>query len=279
MASSGGFHFSKNQLFANNSGTAKPGYSGDFTGTVTQPTLSAMKPEILMVSRSEGCREMFSVLARNESLATRTCEDAFVALDMVAGLGYAGVVQDLDLPGAESVLRLAHMLPAEKRPVVMALVSARQHVASAYELGVNFVLYKPLREEQVQRTLRASRGFMRAERRRAQRRPMRHLLHFDLPGEVCCPALLLDVSESGMAIQTIGAFPQTADLPFRLELPRGIKIRGLAEPVWTDSRGRAGLAFAQLSLRDQHSLESWLRSREEQNASREPQLAELALRT
>ena len=170
------------------------------------------------------------------------------------------MVVDLDHSDAKSAIEMTHLLPTTERPVVFAMVGPKIHVATAYECGANFVLYKPLQLEQVLRSLRAARGFMPAERRRSARHGVRHLVHFDIPGEACHPALLLEVSATGMSVQTTGAMSLTENVPFRLQLPQGPAVKGSAEVIWTDSSGRAGLMFSRMAAHTRDRIQSWLTS-------------------
>ncbi len=214
--------------------------------------------------------------ARQAHLLPDVCDTSYHAMERLGASNYSALVLDLESPGAENVLRMAHLLPVPERPVVFALVSPRMHVATAYECGANFVLYKPLQPEQVLRSLRAARGFMPMDRRRSSRHDVRYLVHFDLPGAVCYPALLLDVNADGMSVQTTGAIPLTKSMPFRLQLSHGQRVRGSAEVIWTDSSGRAGLMFSHLAALGRQRILSWLSSQRTNRTRRKPELARAA---
>jgi len=218
-----------------------------------------VKPNILFVAGRSSCVQVLQSAAQQASLLPDVCDTAAHAVERLVSQDYSALVVDLEACGAENVLRMAHLLPASERPVVFAMVSDRTPVATAYEFRANFVLYKPLRAEQVLRSLRAARGFMTLERRRSARRPGNSLVHFDLPGSAGYPAMLLDVNASGMSVQTTGAIPLRDTVPFRLQLSGRI-VRGAAEVLWTDSSGRAGLIFSKLATQARQSIASWLSS-------------------
>jgi CheY-like chemotaxis protein len=224
-----------------------------------------MKPNILFVGGPSSCVDVLEGAARETDLLPDVCDTAYHAVERLIGHHYSALVIDLEAAGAENVLRMAHLLPAPERPVVFVMVSPRMPVATAYECGANFVLYKPLQPPQVLRSLRAARGFMPMERRRSQRRSSGRgsancLVHFDLPGEVCYPAMLLDVNASGISVQTTGAIPLRGSVPFRLQLAPGLPVRGSAELLWTDSSGRAGLMFSRLGAQGRQNIVTWLSS-------------------
>jgi hypothetical protein len=200
--------------------------------------------------------------AQQASLLPDVCDTAAHAVERLVNQSYSALVVDLEAVGAENVLRMAHLLPPAERPLVFAMVSDRTPVATAYEFRANFVLYKPLQAEQVLRSLRAARGFMPLERRRSARRSAKSLVHFDLPGSLGYPAMLLDVNATGMSVQTTGAIPLRDTVPFRLQLPQGGIVRGAAEVLWTDSSGRAGLIFSKLAAQARQSIVDWLSSQQ-----------------
>lgn len=235
-----------------------------------------MKPNILFVGGRSSSVQVLEGAAQEARLLPDVCDTAYHAMERLGAQHYSALVLDLEAAGAENVLRMAHLLPVLERPVVFAMVSPRTHVETAYESGANFVLYKPLQPEQVLRSLRAARGFMplnRAsdrsrdrsaglskDRRRSARHDVRYLVHFDLPGAVCYPALLLDMNADGMSVQTTGAIPLTKSMPFRLQLSHGQHVRGSAEVMWTDSSGRAGLLFSRLGAQGRQNIATWLSS-------------------
>ena len=219
-----------------------------------------MKPNILFVAGRSSCVQVLESAAQQTSLVPDVCDTADHAVERLAVNSYSALVVDMESHGAENVLRMAHLLPASKRPVLFAMVSSRTPVATAYEFRANFVLYKPLQPEQVLRSMRAARGFMPMERRRSARRTATTVVHFDLPASEGYPAMLLDVNATGMSVQTTGAIPMRDTVPFRLQLPQGAMVRGAAEVLWTDNSGRAGLLFSRLAAHGRHQIVEWLSS-------------------
>ncbi len=70
---------------------------------------------------------------------------------------------------------------------------------------------------------------------------------------------ILDISEDGMSIQTSTPLPVERNLNLSLDLSEtGTSIRTSGRVVWSDSSGRAGIHFAQLSAQSLHRLKEWL---------------------
>lgn len=71
--------------------------------------------------------------------------------------------------------------------------------------------------------------------------------------------LVVNLSEGGMAIQTMVSLKPGQTVKFALPL-EGIEagVRGMAEVIWCDRSGRAGLRFNDLTKDDRFLLSIWL---------------------
>src|SRR5246127_3942807 len=78
-------------------------------------------------------------------------------------------------------------------------------------------------------------------------------------GDVCpVPALVLDISEDGLAVQASEPLP-AAELPLRFILPgTTYMIEGSGEVTWADDSGRAGIFFSELTPTARRQLKAWL---------------------
>jgi hypothetical protein len=117
--------------------------------------------------------------------------------------------------------------------------------------------------EQVLRSLRAGRVFMRPDRRQSPRQKAESLVYLRF-GDVCpVPALVLDISEDGLAVQASEPLPAT-ELPLRFILPgTAYMIEGSGEVTWADDTGRAGIFFSELTPAARRQLKAWLGKRDQ----------------
>jgi hypothetical protein len=96
---------------------------------------------------------------------------------------------------------------------------------------------------------------------RTRRRPYRHktrtLTHVNL--DVANGAILRDLSEFGIAMQTVTplAPDQSVHLRFELPAPR-VRIEVAGRIAWTDSWGQAGVQFLNLPQRSERLLKEWI---------------------
>ena len=181
---------------------------------------------------------------------------------------YSALIVDFDLPGAAQLVHMARMAPSERRPVVFALIGALTDVGSTFQAGANFVLYKPLVRDQMERSLRAGQAFMRPDRRKSRRQKMESLVYLRF-GDVCpVPALVLEISEDGLSVQASEPLP-AAELPLRFILPgTSCMIEGSGEVTWADDSGRGGIFFSHLSSSARRHLKTWLAKRDRKKRSK-----------
>ncbi len=217
-----------------------------------------MKRHALVVSRCPSVLRVLQPVLEEAGFRVTTCQSSYQAMERLAAADCTALVQDMELPGAEFVMRMARMSPDHLRPVIFGVLGDNSYVETALNWGANFLLYKPLETAQVERCLRIGQSFAGDERRRAMRREARSLVHFDV-GSLFYPALLQDLSESGMAVQTAAPLPEGVEFHFRVQLPNSRStIHGAGEIVWTDQRGRAGLFFTRLEGSSPIRLKAWL---------------------
>jgi CheY-like chemotaxis protein len=188
----------------------------------------------------------------------QVCLSAAEAAELLVQGHYSALVLDFALPGAAQVARMARMASPQRRPVVFAMLGVLTPVCGALQAGVNFVLYKPLVFEQVMRTLRAGQMFMRPSRRPSPRHKLEALVYLQL-GVAALPAIVLDLSERGLALQAAEPLPPVQNVPLRFVLPGTTHmVEATGEVIWADDEGRAGMFFSQLTAESRGYLKDWL---------------------
>src|SRR5579864_4600783 len=95
------------------------------------------------------------------------------------------------------------------------------------------------------------------KRQRAYRQKIRTLSQVNL--DVSNVAILRDLSEFGIALQTVVplALNQQVQLRFELAAPR-VRIETAGRIAWTDSWGQAGVQFLDLPQRSERLLKEWI---------------------
>jgi CheY-like chemotaxis protein len=162
-------------------------------------------------------------------------------------------------PKSTEILKTVRWLPSNNKAVVVAVATGGAGMREAFAGGADFVLSKPVQQEQATRTLWAGYGSMLRERRRY----FRHRL--DVPAEVQLesgektPARTLNISESGLAINANLKMRAGQKIWFSFTLPdTSLAISGSGQIVWTDARGQAGIHFEELKPQALLELKNWL---------------------
>ena len=220
-----------------------------------------MKLNALVMSRDHPSLRALAAILDVLEMEHETCPSSAEAVELLVHGHHSALVLDFDLPGAGQVARMARMASPQRRPVVFGMVSAFTPVGGAFQSGVNFVLYKPLDFEQVTRSLRAGQGFMKPNPRRSQRHPLEALVYLQF-GVAALPAIVLDLSEQGLALQAPEPLPPVQNVPLRFVLPgTSHLIEATGEVIWADEDGRAGVFFSGLTPVSRNHLRNWLAKR------------------
>jgi hypothetical protein len=209
------------------------------------------------------------------------CRSQQQALELILGGECSLLIADFASPEAGELVRLASLLPPPQKPVVLAVAEEYPGTGQAFQSGANRILYSPLASAQVRDALqeillngrkRAHRAghksgssrlsklarLTKNNRRAAPRSGITTLVYLELETGTL-PAIGVDLSEQGLAVQAPEPVPARARMPFRCLLPgTGHTLRGLADVIWTDAQGRAGMFFSHLPPSSRKLLKHWL---------------------
>lgn len=220
-----------------------------------------MGPNALLVCAERQSLKVLESLLDELEISHDACHCCADAIERAVSGQYSALVLDFDLEGCAQVGKLARMAAPQQRSVLFALVGASTPLNDTSHAGANVVLYKPLNLDQVRCSLRAGRELMRADRRRDSRHRVETLVYLQF-GIAAMPALVLDLSEQGIALQTPEPFPPVRAVPLRFALPgTSHMIDAVGEVIWSDDSGRAGLFFSQLKPNSRKYLNNWLLKR------------------
>ena len=144
--------------------------------------------------------------------------------------------------------------------MLIAIVDGEFNARPAFGMGANFVLYRPLSAERTRVSLRAARGLIRRERRRAPRIPLKTPASVAYPGAGELSATLNDLSEGGTSLTTSNRLPPACKVYFEFALPGQQQfVRLSGEVAWRDSTGRTGIRFLDVPQASRRLMQAWLR--------------------
>jgi hypothetical protein len=135
------------------------------------------------------------------------------------------------------------------------------------ETRLNFILYRPFNDDLFTRIVRAAYRPIAADRRANLRHKVSinvtscNLLH---QGEIRTlkAATIVNLSRTGMCLETSEILPQTARIQLSFLLPENeVRVRITGTVIWTHASGQGGIQFGQLEFDEQRKLEDWLDSK------------------
>lgn len=195
-------------------------------------------------------------------IVPQVCDDLLGAAAQLAAQTFDIVLIDFSdeaaaLQFTANIRKTSHNKTAQ----IIALIDARNNVRSLFSVGCNFVLYKPLSLETARDSLRSARGLMRREKRSSKRVRLNKKAAIAYASVENAPATLLDLSETGVRIQSEKTVPPSCRVYFQFSLPGQVSVVNIvSEVVWQDSVGRVGLRFANVPQASRKVLGEWLRS-------------------
>jgi CheY-like chemotaxis protein len=221
------------------------------------PALSA-----LLLSNNADAIQISRVLESSGFTVARAM-DAIVAHKLCKAQRFDLAVYDQDVSGA---MELASLRSPSSRPRVTVglLPSTAKHIA---ETRLNFIVYRPLNDDLFARIVRAAYRPIAADRRANLRHKVSihttscNLLH---QGEIrrLKAATIVNLSRTGMCVETSEILPQTARIQLSFLLPEnGVPVRVTGTVIWTHASGQGGIQFGQLEFEEQRKLEDWLDSK------------------
>jgi c-di-GMP-binding flagellar brake protein YcgR len=193
-------------------------------------------------------------------------------LELIDSQRFDAVVLDYraDQSSEEFVARLRRS--AKNRvSMLIAVVDSDFNARPVFGLGANFVLYRPLSSERTRISLRAARGLMRRERRRAPRTPLSSTTNVAYPGAPETNAVLSDLSDGGTLIQIDNRLPAACKVYFEFALPgQQQQVRLSGEVAWQDASGRTGIRFLDVPQSSRRLMQTWLQQNNVHPATERP---------
>jgi DNA-binding NarL/FixJ family response regulator len=181
------------------------------------------------------------------------------ALDRLNKSKVDALIVDCDLNGVNQFLHELRQNAPPTNTVPLVIMGGPQSRESLDATGALFSFAKPISVEQAVRTLSAARNMILDGRLRYHRADLEVpvAMTFDSHGQA--EGRLINVSQSGLQVQTHSPVETKKPLQVSFELP-GAKsaLKAKAEIVWQDAAGNVGIRFLKLTPRLQRVLQLWL---------------------
>jgi DNA-binding response OmpR family regulator len=228
----------------------------------------------LLVTKDDQAAEVLAPVLQNFGLTVQCCGYSD-AVCLVAEQRFQAVLVDFDDPHSATLVLQNTSSASQNHPITVALLSDKNKVRSVFGAGANFVLYKPLRAEHAETTLRAATALIKSERRSSFRVPIQvavklRLENGDHPAEI--EGILLDLSDTGMDVLAAQALYPGAGLRARFTLPDSpSEFEVMGEVAWANPNGESGVRFTGTPDSVRAALRCWLRDNSKAAPALEPE--------
>jgi CheY-like chemotaxis protein len=214
---------------------------------------------LLVCSDDRALRILRNVLGELE-IHVEHCADTVSAANKLAQHSFEAVIIDCNDEHSFGLLKSVRSGQQNRKSVAIAIIDARTNLQTAFKLGANFVVYKPISTEKAKSSFRAARALLKRERRRSVRLEVNIPAYFRFQDGEGEQASISGLSEGGLSVRLANSPGKKSGLiAFSFALPDTTTvIEATGMIAWQDSRSRAGIQFATLSEPSQHSLKEWL---------------------
>lgn len=221
-----------------------------------------MPNKILVVDDDAPTCELITEVLHAAEVEALSLTDSNAASTRLQKEKFDAVFLDAHMPrpdGIELTRQIRHSGLNLKTPIVIITGNGEQQfLTRAFEVGANFVLFKPVDRQALLRLLRATQGTIDRERRRFARVSVRCEVFITL-GHERVRGMTVDLSATGMLVQGECRFPVGARVEFRLSLASNrADLRGAARIVRFVGDDFMGLEFQSLAPPEVEALQTFL---------------------
>ena len=214
----------------------------------------------LVVCPDQDSASLLTLILSEMGMVVEHTPSIFRGLELLDSQRFDAIVLDYraDQSSEEFLARLRQSAK-NRASMLIAVVDSEFNARPVFGLGANFVLYRPLSSERTRMSLRAARGLMRRERRRAPRKPVHSTANLAYPGAPELNAVLTDLSEGGTSFHTANRLPSACKVYFEFALPGQQQLVRLSgEVAWQDASGRTGIRFLDVPQASRRPMQIWL---------------------
>jgi|SRR5271169_1138842 len=214
----------------------------------------------LVVCSDQDSASLLTLVLSELGMAAEHTSSISRGLELLEGQHFDVIVLDYRADqSSEQFLARLRQSAKNRASMLIVIVDSEFNARPVFGLGANFVLYRPLSAERTRISLRAARGLMRRERRRAPRMPLSSTANVACPGAPELNALMTDLSDGGTLLQTENRIPPACKVYFEFALPGQQQLVRLSgEVAWQDSSGRTGIRFLDVPQSSRRLIQTWL---------------------
>jgi c-di-GMP-binding flagellar brake protein YcgR len=187
------------------------------------------------------------------------CESLEKALTTVASRRFDGVFIDCEIPEAATLFQSIRGNEVFKKSLCVALATHRTTVKDAFDMGAQFVMYRPLSMERAARVLRTAQALMNRERRRSFRKAVQMQVAVRFGRSAEFDAVTFDLSSGGMGLKLKSMPQNSGQVHVNFKLPGSHStLSATGDIVWADAKKRIGVQFVHVPDTARMQLDRWL---------------------
>jgi CheY-like chemotaxis protein len=199
------------------------------------------------------------------AVRTTTCRTYSEAFETLKHKRFDLFVLDFDLRGVAELLSSQTLNCLSQTSSVIALTAASAPLSDSLRKRARYSLNKPLTAEALAGTLQSMYRLMFMEKRAyfrcAVRIPASAAYQQNFIRQPLENAVLQDLSQNGLCLNTGGVLPQGVKTFVDFELPgTADQIHVIGNVIWSD-RGRSGIQFSSVPSNEFDKLRCWLNTR------------------
>jgi DNA-binding response OmpR family regulator len=216
----------------------------------------------LVVTDQEYLYRRLSGMLREFAIHAEPNTDPKDAQDQISRQGFDMVLLDCDLDHSQQLVEAIRGNPENQNTFLFALASGFSKQSELTRAGANLVLRKPINWQLAKRSLKAAQAMIIRERRIEIREKAKTLVQLSFVAQKM-ETLLIDLSETGMAVQSRHALKVNEPVHIRFSLPGTlVAVQCKGRVVRATKDGQMGIAFTSVDDSNRSKIADWIRVRQ-----------------
>jgi CheY-like chemotaxis protein len=217
----------------------------------------------LLVCADAQCVQTLSRILLNMGMNVNYCGDPSSAIARCLSQRFDTVLVDCEQEdAAKFLIEQLRIDSANKDVVVIAILDGRNNAREIFAKGANFVLYKPISSDRLNKSMAAAKIMIHTERRLTRRVPVDANASIAYASTENQITRVIDLSEDGMSIYSPKPLPRDCKVYFQFSLPgESSTVRLSCEVIWQNDSGNVGMRFVDVPKASRRILDYWIQNK------------------
>ncbi len=199
----------------------------------------------------------------NIGMTVEHCSDPAIALSLFTDQHFDTVMVDCEREeAAGALISELRLHGSAKNAVVIAILKRGSNPRGIFASGANFILYKPVSDDRLNKSVAAAKTMIHTERRLTQRIPVNANASIAYACTENVTIKVVDLSVDGIAVASAKPLPRNCKIYFQFSLPgEQSTIRISCEVIWQNDSGSVGLRFVDVPTASRRVLDYWIKNK------------------